>query len=86
MNRDPDHDQRAQDARRALDARRTLEEMSSASGGVFESALQRGADHFAGRDAPAEDRVEVWGRRIGRLLGLAFLILLLVNLATGWFF
>ncbi|MDB5509172.1 MAG: hypothetical protein JWL93_1641 [Hyphomicrobiales bacterium] len=78
MSHDPDAD--AREARRSLDA------MGRSSHGVFDSALHRGVDHFAGRDAPAEDRVEVWGRRLGRALGLVFLVVLVVNLATGWFF
>jgi hypothetical protein len=38
--------------------------------------------------APDGDRdwPEVWGRWVGRLLGALFLILLIVNLLTGWFF
>lgn len=32
------------------------------------------------------DRVEVWAKRIGRLLGYILLAILTVNLFTGWFF
>lgn len=36
--------------------------------------------HFGGADADPDDRVEVWGRRIGRTLGLVFAVLLVVHL------
>lgn len=32
------------------------------------------------------DPVEVWAKRLGRILGYALLVLLIVNLFTGWFF
>jgi hypothetical protein len=32
------------------------------------------------------DKVEIWARRIGRVLGFIFLCVLALNLATGWFF
>jgi len=32
------------------------------------------------------DAVEIWARRIGRTLGFLFLVMLALNLATGWFF
>lgn len=36
----------------------------------------RAGAHFGAADAPAGDRIELWGRRIGRMLGaLAFLAL-----------
>lgn len=34
-------------------------------------AAQRAGDHFAASDAAGEDRIELWGRRIGRALSLA---------------
>ena len=35
---------------------------------------------------PSGDAAEIWGRRVGRVLGYALLLLLIVNLFTGWFF
>ncbi len=32
------------------------------------------------------DRMEVWAKRIGRVLGYVLLGVLIVNLFTGWFF
>lgn len=47
------------------------------------SALARAADHLAGKDAPPEDRIELWGRRIGRVLSVIAAIWLVAWLA-GW--
>ena len=60
----------------------SLASLRQSNEGVAASALERAArratDHFAARDTPAEygspDRIELWGRRIGRALSLvAFL-------------
>lgn len=32
------------------------------------------------------DPAEMWGRRVGRALGYGLLVVLIVNLFTGWFF
>lgn len=32
------------------------------------------------------DPVEVWAKRVGRILGYGLLVVLVVNLFTGWFF
>lgn len=51
-----------------------------------ESALaktaERAGSHFAGRDPadPPDDAIELWGRRIGRALSLAGVIVLAVYL------
>lgn len=47
---------------------------------AFSRTANRAARHFAGADADPEDRIEVWGRRIGRTLGFGFLIFLAVYL------
>lgn len=50
------------------------------------SALSRAAgrvgDHFSGRDG--DDRVEIWGKRIGRGLGLVFALGLVVHLVATY--
>jgi len=49
------------------------------------SMLAPGAE--AAPAEPAEgDRVEVWGKRTGRIIGYGLLIILTINLFTGWFF
>lgn len=40
----------------------------------------------AGHDDRADDPAEKWGRIVGRTLGFAFLILLVINLFTGKIF
>ncbi|MDK9695187.1 MAG: hypothetical protein OEL76_02210 [Siculibacillus sp.] len=40
--------------------------------------------HFGGGDADPDDRVEVWGRRIGRILGLIFAAALVVHLVRTY--
>ena len=63
----------------AEDARRTLASLSR-EGGLF------GATRMRQDDGAEADGVEIWAKRIGRTLGFVFLILLAVNLFTGWFF
>ncbi len=79
MATSPDED-RARQAKAALD-RATRE-----STGFADSALAKMSDHFSASDAQGQDAAEIWGRRIGRILGLGFLILLVINLFTHWFF
>ncbi|MFN3889842.1 MAG: hypothetical protein ACK4MV_05535 [Beijerinckiaceae bacterium] len=45
-----------------------------------------GQDSVRGADINEYDPVEVWAKRIGRIAGYALLVLLVVNLFTGWFF
>jgi hypothetical protein len=37
-------------------------------------------------DDDAADPVVIWGKRVGRVIGYGLLIVLAINLATGWFF
>jgi hypothetical protein len=48
----------------------------SASGGL--SAVERARGHFGAADADAADPIEVWGTRIGRLLGLLVVIAMFI--------
>lgn len=45
---------------------------------------ERAGDHFTARDAPAHDRTEIWGRRIGRILSLLVTIALAVYLLATY--
>ncbi len=71
---DDDHDERAREARRDL-------ERLKDEGGLFatprmKSGARSVSGHFAAADADQDDRIEVWGARIGRGLGaVAFLLL-----------
>jgi hypothetical protein len=67
------HDSDEARRREALD---TLGRLKRDEGAVGTSAMARMTAHFAARDAIADgehgatDRIELWGRRIGRLLSL----------------
>ena len=50
-----------------------------------EGDAQRASDHFAAKDAAGEDRIELWGRRIGRGLSLAGFIALAIYLYLAHF-
>ena len=78
------------DRQRAEDARRALERVEQDSTPLLDSAMRRAADHFSAREVDKEglgdDRIEVWGRRIGRAAAAVFFVVLVVNLFTRWFF
>ena len=70
-----------EDAERKAESDRILKRASADSDMIGTSALARAARHFAGADAPQEDRVELWGRRVGRILAVIFAIYLVIMLA-----
>ncbi|MBT9290862.1 hypothetical protein [Prosthecodimorpha staleyi] len=82
-----DHRQQ-EEARRRREAEAALKRVSRETETVGESAIGAAADrlkgHFAGSDAPAEDRVEVWGRRIGRGLAVVAFVVLLIHLVRTY--
>jgi hypothetical protein len=63
-------------ARESLD--RMRDEGDVFGGSAIARAAERARRHFGGADAPPGDAVELLGRRIGRTLALAFVILLIV--------
>jgi hypothetical protein len=58
------------------DARRIIDRVDREAAGTFRPWLMRSARHFAAGDADPADRVEVWGRRVGRALSLVGVIVL----------
>lgn len=70
MTNDPREAAREAEAKAALDRVRRDQE------GLLGSSMARAADHFAGKDAPEGDRIELWGRRIGRSLSLVLFVVL----------
>ncbi|MEL6435774.1 MAG: hypothetical protein AAFP99_03155 [Pseudomonadota bacterium] len=73
----PDEEQkRREEAARAL---RNVERDSETLG---TSSFIRAAKHFTAADADQEDPVEVWGKRVGRLLALAVFVVLLIWLVN----
>lgn len=70
MSQDPRESARAAEAQAALDRVRRDSES------LLGSSMGRAADHFGAKDAPEGDRIELWGRRIGRSLSLLGVVVL----------
>ncbi|MCT8999361.1 hypothetical protein [Chelativorans intermedius] len=70
-------DEKRREERNRQESRRILERVERESD-LFMRMAARARDHFAARDAGDEDRIELWGRRIGRVLGLVFALFLIV--------
>lgn len=51
-----------------------------------QSGPMSGPPAIARDDEDAADPVVIWGKRVGRVIGYGLLIVLVINLATGWFF
>jgi hypothetical protein len=66
------------DEARAHEAKAILDRVNREQEGVLTSSMARASDHFGARDADPDDKIEVWGRRIGRGLSLVGVIVL------GW--
>ena len=64
------------EAARAAESKATLERVKRDSESLLGSSMGRAAEHFSGADAPEGDRVELWGRRIGRSLSLVGVVVL----------
>ncbi len=69
---------RVEEAKRAL--ARAEHDSEEIGRSLFVRAADRARDHFAAADKDENDRIEVWGSRIGRALGLAFAIALVIYL------
>ena len=83
--RQRDEDQR-REALRTLDA---LNDSDTFATSALARTARRASDHFAGKDAMAADgsvdRIELWGRRIGRGLSLAGFVALAIYLYVTYF-
>ena len=70
------------DLAREAEARKTLERVAVDSEVIGQSTLartvNRARSHMAADDADPEDKVEVWGRRVGRGLSLIVFLILAV--------
>ena len=74
------HERDEAQRREALATLNQLREGDTFASSVLARTARRAGDHFAAKDAAGEDRIEVWGRRIGRGLSLAGLIVLAIYL------
>jgi hypothetical protein len=77
--------QREEDERReALATLESLRESDTFATSTLARTARRASDHFSARDAIAADgsvdKIELWGRRIGRALSLAGLVVLAIYL------
>ena len=75
-------DAQREDALRALD--RVQVESETVAGSSFVRMAERAKDHMSAADKDETDRVEVWGTRIGRGLGLIFAIGLAIYLLVTY--
>lgn len=64
------------EAAREAEAKAALERVKRDSETLLGSSMGRAAEHFSGADAPEGDRIELWGRRIGRALSLLGVVVL----------
>ena len=67
----PSHERDEAQRREALASLQTLSERDTFATSALARTARRAGDHFAAKDAAGEDRIELWGRRIGRGLSLA---------------
>jgi hypothetical protein len=79
------HERDEAQRREALATLNQLREGDTFASSVLARTARRAGDHFAAKDAASEDRIEVWGRRIGRSLSLAGLIALAIYLYFTYF-
>jgi hypothetical protein len=80
---------RTEDEARAREAAEALARVSRDSETVGGSAVKRAVLHFVGGDAPKgadgrPDQIEIWGRRIGRAIGLLIVVYLALSLISQY--
>ena len=78
------HERDEAQRREALATLDQLREGDTFASSVLARTARRAGDHFAAKDA-GEDRVELWGRRIGRTLSLAGFVALAIYLYFTYF-
>ncbi len=77
---DDRHDARQRESRRIID--RVSREAESGGRSVADRLARRARDHVTATDMDPEDRIEYWGTRIGRALGLVLVAGLIVWLVV----
>lgn len=70
------HDHNEADRQAALADLERLRHQDETLSGSLAAWARRAAAHFSGRDGDAADPVEMWGKRIGRALSLAGVLVL----------
>jgi len=59
-------------------------ESETVAGSTFVRMAERAKSHMSAADKEEDDRIEVWGTRIGRTLGLLFAIGLVIYLLVTY--
>jgi hypothetical protein len=72
------------DQQQADEAKRILRQVARETDPSAFPVLDRLQDHLSANDSDQNDKIEVWGTRIGRGLGLFIMIFLLLS-AIVWF-
>jgi len=65
------------------ESERILDRIERESAVHGSTILTRTKRHFSAEDADAGDRIEIWGTRIGRILGLLVLIAMFIWLVSS---
>ena len=73
---DDPHDERQRESRRIIE--RVAREAESGGRTVIDRVARRARDHVAAADVDPQDRIEYWGTRIGRVLGVLLALGLIV--------
>ena len=81
-------DQKSHDESRAREAQRIINRVERESEQVGTSSMARTAnkvrEHFLGEEAPEDDKIEILGKRLGRVLAVIALIILIYSLYTNY--
>jgi len=78
------HERDEAQRREALATLRTLTERDTFATSTLARTAQRASDHFSAKDA-GDDRIERWGRRIGRGLSLVAFVGLAIYVYLTYF-
>ncbi len=76
------NDKKREEALQALD--RVQAESETITGSTFVRMAERAKGHMSASDKEEDDRIEVWGTRIGRAAGLVFAIGLVIYLVITY--
>ena len=75
------------DGDRHAESRRILDRVAREETGLLGRSAARAQGHLSAVDVDQNDRIEVWGTRIGRMIGMlvvaAFLVWVVIYLSSG---
>jgi hypothetical protein len=76
------------DGEREAESRRILDAVARESETIGTSSFARNANrlarHFAGTENPDDDRIEIWGKRVARVLALIAFVILFIHVMTTY--